>query len=613
MVYVRTQDLNISNITTKYQAIREWADANGYILEAIGYDVVPYNQWADFWYWVGFKITAQADANNDQYFRAFPCPSCGTETQPGVGVCPTCTHIMSCHTCNVYGLALYTEVAQDGRGFCGKCVKACTTCDSFLPANSAFSRCSTCDERINCRGCAQTRSLSDTEERAGGRYCGPCLTNFCDECNTFDRNRAEITLDGTTRHLCKECAEKVYDAQREKMESWSLDELPVSGSLLIPSSQARPVRTISIETEFDGDGPQVTRALHKAGLLPSPQMNGSHLAQPDGLSHPCLMKRDGSVSGGELVTYLLDMDNENHSEALLRMTEVMKGCRDMNHARFSKNAGGHIHIDLHGFTMTDAWAYYTIFKFLERPLYLLGGAGATYGHRSLEGSSYSQPPNGGPYGSVRKFALNFPGGRTGLNLGNWSSMRGNCKCGAFQAGEWGDCSCNLGKATAEWRLWNAEVTPRILHAWISIMQATTAYAQLISDGLDETQYPYLNWEARAFTTATTAASKNAVKERLEWMHRTLPLTIHERDSIIYTAKRSQLSVLGDAYLDSLLEITNESKLGEGKKKAPNPSSRRKTRFKLKKLSTGKTLTDQEINALMEAGWQIEDQIEAGVA
>lgn len=611
MVYVRTQDLNRSNISTKYAAIREWADTNGFVLEPIGYDLIAYNTWCDFYYWTGFKLT-EGTGGNGRLFNPYPCPGCGHEMDAGTGLCPDCTHINSCEACNVFGLTLYTEVGQDGHGFCGRCARACTTCDSYLPSSSAFERCSTCDERIACAGCRQVRSMSDTTERNDSHYCATCITNFCEECETYDANRAALTLDGVTRHLCKTCATKVYDEQRERLEAWSIEEMPVSGSLLIPSSPSRPVRTISIETEFDGDGAEVTRALHKAGLLPAPNMDQSHTAQPNNMTHPCLMKRDGTVSGGELVTYLLDLDNDNHAEALLRMTEVMKGCRDMNFARFSRNAGGHIHIDWHGYTMRDAWASYTLFQYLQRPLYYMAGAGAEYGHRSIQGNTFGSAPNAGPFGSLRNFALNFPGGRDGLNMGNWTASRRQCQCGAFQAGEWSDCNCNLGKATAEWRLWNAEITPRILHAWIALMQAITAYAQSVADkDFDETKYPYLLWERRELT-ATASASIRDIKTRLEWMHRTLPLTIHERDSIIYTAKKSHLSVLGDPYLDGLLDIANESALGEGKKKAPNPASRKRTKFKLKKLSAAATLTDAQINALVEEGWEIADMTEAGV-
>lgn len=602
---------NITTIATRYAAIKAWAESNNKKLEPVGYDMVAYNTWSDFYYWTGFK--AENGEPVAGMFEDYPCPSgCGATLSAGTGVCPTCNYICACQSCNVFGLTLYTEVAGDGKGFCRKCAKSCADCDSHLPSSSAFNRCSTCDERVSCNGCSTITSLSDTTEKNDRRYCATCIAHFCQECDTFARDRQPMPIDGEERFLCQPCAQKLYDEQRAKMEAWDIDEMPVSGTMLIPSSAARPTRTISIETEFDGSGPEVTRALHSAGLLPSPNREESHTAQPRGLSHPCLMKRDGTVSGGELVTYLLDLDNENHAEALLRMTEVMKGCRDMNYARFSANAGGHIHIDLHGFTMKDAFAYYTIFQYLQRPLYYLGGAGAEYGHRSITNNSgYSNAPTAGPFGDVRRFALGFPGGRDGLNLGNWSASKRNCKCGAYQAGEWNDCSCNLGKATAEWRLWNAEVTPRILHAWIALTQAVTAYAQTISDDFDEAKFPYLLWECKSLSSTATASIRE-IKTRLEWMHRELPLTIHERDSIIYAAKRSELLVLGEKYLDDLLNISNQSAMASKKKAAPNPASRKSTSFKLKRLSKGTTLTSSQIEALIGQGWEISDLTEAAV-
>lgn len=604
MVYVRTQDLNRDNIPAKYQAVREWADAAGFLLKPLGYDLIAYNAMADFYFWTGFGLEP-TDENNDAIFASYPCPGCQHELDAGTGICPECVNINACYNCNIFGLTLYVETGGDGKGYCYRCTSGCETCDGRLPNGSNFTRCAACDERTTCRGCSQVFSMAATQERGGHRYCPTCVTNFCESCETYDASRAAIQIGGVTQHLCQTCAQKVYDEQREKMEAWAEDEMPVSGTLLIPSSEVRPVRTISIETEFDGRGPDVTRALHKAGLLPTPNMNQSHMATPSGrdVHHPCLMKRDGTVTGGELVTYLLDLDNANHAEALLRMTEVMKGCRDMNMAQFTYRAGGHIHIDLHGYTMRDAWSLYTLFQYLQRPLYYLGGAGAAYGHRSLEGSGYANPPRKGPFGSLRKFALEFPNDRYGLNLGNWSAARKQCMCGAFQAGEWSECTCNLGKATAEWRLWNAEVRPRILHAWIALMQAITAYAQTITE-LNEADYPYLLWDNNRLKDETPA-DKKKIKKRLEWMHSTLPLTIHERDSLIYTAKQSDLKGLGESYLDGLLDIPNTS-MGKTAKKAPNPGSRKKTNFKLKKLTNAKELTTDQVEALISQGWAISD-------
>lgn len=604
MVYVRTQDLTRDNIPAKYQAIRAWADANGWTLKPLGYDLIQYNAMADFYFWTGFGLddSGITTGGNDALFEPYACPGCQREIEAGIAICPDCVNINACYRCNVFGLTLYVETGGDGKGYCYRCTADCQTCDGRIPQGSNFVNCATCDERIACRGCSAVFSMAATTERGGHRYCPTCITNFCESCETYDANRAAIELDGTTQHLCQPCAQKIYDEQREKMEVWDSEQMPVSGTLLIPSSEIRPIRTISIETEFDGKGPEVTRALHKAGLLPAPDMDQSHTAQPRGITHPCLMKRDGTVTGGELVTYLLDLDNENHAEALLRMTEVMKGCRDMQFAQFTHRAGGHIHIDLHGFTMRDAWAYYTLFQYLQKPLYYIGGAGSAFGHRTLEGSGYSSPPPGGPFGSLRKFALEFPKDRFGLNLGNWSQSRNHCKCGAFAAGEWSECNCNLGKATAEWRLWNAEISPRILHAWIALMQAITAYAQIISADMNEAEYPYLLWKNNRFKDESTAARKQ-IKERLEWMHGTLPLTIHERDSLIYALKQSDLKGLGESYLNGLLDIPNTS-MGKKAKLAPNPASRRKTNFKLKKLTASKELSTAEIEALVAQGWAI---------
>jgi hypothetical protein len=349
---------------------------------------------------------------------------------------------------------------------------------------------------------------------------------------------------------------------------------------MIPSTASRPIRTVSIETEFDGDGVKVGRALASAGLLADPNRQRYGHQGDQGDRYPCVLKSDASVTGGELVTYLIDLDNDNHAAALLRMTEVMRGCREMGQATFSHRAGGHVHIDVHGLSAKDLWAQYTLFNYLQQPIFYLAGAGAEYGHRTLAGSGYTDPGPVGPFGTVGKFAqsvLAGRGDRWALHYNNFVNAKGRCSCGAYITGEWSECTCNLGKATAEWRVWNAEINPRILHGWLAFMQALTAYATDM-DGFDEAEYPALAWREVHFDRlkATEVAT---IKQRLEWIHTNLPLTLHERDSLIYAMKRSELIGLGEDYLNELLDIQPDNEFG-AKKPARNPNTRKAIEFAL---------------------------------
>jgi len=358
------------------------------------------------------------------------------------------------------------------------------------------------------------------------------------------------------------------------------DELPVGGTLLIPSSTERPVRTISLETEFDGDGAKVGRALHSAKLLPAAERDRYTTQGEAKGRYPCMLKSDASVTGGELVTYLIDLDNEKHAAALMRVTEVMRGCRELGLAQFTIRAGGHVHIDLHGLTAKDLWAQYTVYKYLELVIYHLAGAGAAYGHRALEGSTYCNPGPDGPFGTVGKFATKMLRNhghdyRYALHFNNFASAKERCKCGAYMTGEWAECECNLGKATAEWRVFNAEINPRILHGWLAFVQALTAYTTDM-ENFNEPDFPALPWDGKKLT-AVGSGKKNQIKERLEFIFRELPLTVHERDSLIYALKRSALVVLGEDYLNDLINVEQVGGFG-AKKAAPNPGSRKEVVF-----------------------------------
>jgi len=409
--------------------------------------------------------------------------------------------------------------------------------------------------------------------------CPECVAFVCDECHGHFPNVQDRVIGRENVHICDSCAQVRYDKERAAFERWDETEMPVSGSLMIPGTASRPIRTVSIETEFDGDGVKVGRALASAGLLPAPdrQRYGHQGGNND--RYPCILKSDASVTGGELVTYLLDLDNDNHAAALMRMTEVMRGCREMGQAQFTHRAGGHVHIDLHGLTAKDLWAQYTVFNYLQMPIFYLAGAGAEYGHRTLSGSGYTDAGPVGPFKTVGQFAQQVlnNGGRYALHFGNFNNAKNRCECGAFITGTWDECTCNLGKATAEWRVWNAEVNPRILHGWLAFMQALTSYTTDMAE-FNEDDFPPMPWQEVHFGDLGTVVRKT-LKERIEWMFRNLPLTLHERDSLIYAMKRSELTGLGEDYLTGLIDIEPENEFG-AKKPAKNPNTRKAIEFAL---------------------------------
>lgn len=588
----RETPMDRGTVEASLLALRDWATENGLRVIPRDYTMVNYAEYLDIYCWTVFGLERSDAPNNESVIAPFPCTSCGQEIRVGQVYCERCDRFVVCDTCHLAGLRLYGTRGQVGNGSCPACSVECATdgCANRMPTADGYDRCPTCDPRGACGHCRQMAPLAQLEEHThqGNAYlvCPACRPMVCAECDGIFNHTQDRRIGTNTLHICDACAQVYYDRERAQFEKWLPEELPVAGSLLIPGTAVRPIRTISIETEFDGDGVSVGKALCSAGLLPSPERNRYRDQGERGGGYPCLLKSDASVTGGELVTYLMDMDHENHAAAVMRMTEVMRGCREMGMAKFTHRAGGHIHIDMHGMNAQDLWAKYTLFKYLETPIFFLAGAGADYGHRSLMGSDYCNPGPDGPFESVGQFARNIlrpNGGRWALHFGNFNYARESCQCGSIITGKWEQCQCNLGKATAEWRVWNAEVNPRILHGWIALMQALTAYAQDL-EGFVEADYPAYPWPEKAFDRLT-AGQKDLLKQRLEWMHRELPLTIHERDSLIYAAKKSQLIGLGETYLDSLLDIQAENAFGT-KKPARNPNTRKATNFALVGAAVG---------------------------
>lgn len=576
------------NIEELLLGLRDWATENGKLLVPEDYDCIEYVPGVmNIYCWTKFKLQRESDPQNEAIIGPFNCTGCNKELRVGQVYCEDCDRFVVCDECHLAGLRLYGTQGQATAGTCAACSAECETegCVNRQSTKDGYTKCPECDPRGICGHCAQLAPLTQLQEKTDSEnrtylVCPSCLVYVCAECNAINVNVQDRAIGEETLHICEKCAQRYYDEERAKFEKWSDDEIPVSGNLVIPSSLERPIRTISVETEFDGDGVKVGKALASAGLVPAPDRD-SYRSQGDAKGrYPCLLKSDSSVTGGELVTYLVDLDNEKHAAALLRMTEVMRGCRELGLAEFSTRAGGHIHIDLHGLTARDLWGQYTLFKYLELPIFHLAGAGAEYGHRSLEGSGYAHPGPEGPFGTVGKFAqsvLTNRGDRWALHFGNFAYAKERCECGAYITGEWASCTCNLGKATAEWRVFNSDITPRILHAWIALVQAITAYAT-DWEGFNEDDFPVLSWDSTPLrASATTKVEK--IKERLEWIFRELPLTLHERDSLIYACKRSQLSVLGEDYLNNLINVEQVGGFGQ-KKPAPNPGSRKDVDFEL---------------------------------
>lgn len=538
-------------------------------------------------------------------------------------VCANCARVY-CDQCGFGFLKLF-KIENSHRApvmICAECTKGCKRKKGCEGRTFKESICALCTPRFTCISCFRTTEddgkavvISDDNNREYLRYryerhygvhtpkgdlrvCSSCATAAtCKSCKKIDFT---VIID---KGECALCADAAIEKERGKYEAFPKDWIPRHGSMTIPSAAFRPFRTISYEMELDGDGELVARTLYRCGLVPLSKVAGyQHYPDDKNAEFPCFMKHDGSVSAGEIIAYLLNLDDQAHADALLNTCRVAHSLIQMNKASIGPRCGGHIHADAHNFSYGDVWRLLTLFNYIEDPLYRIAGAGSPTGHRSLDpknkehnGEGYTNSPVKGPFGTKGALGRSIQGQRrnSGLNFTPYISAAQMCECGSMAYEDSKNCKCNLGKSTIEWRIFNSTVNPRILHAWIAVVQAMMAWSEGDEDPTPEWEKGYepVPWAARSFGRLA-AATKDTVRNRVEWMFRNLPLTEDERDSLAYAVEQSDIDMAG-VDLRAIIPLNDFPH-----KKAPRNPARRKRAIRTEAPTPG---TPEPKNAFVGRG------------
>lgn len=553
-----------------------------------------------------WKVVANTPKLTDETLGKWTCPCGHNVFDIGDVYCAQSCGLNTCASCQMSFIKLYKVFTQTGesRWYCSTCSRECEKKGCAGRTVGAGDACGVCDPRTICPICARYKPVSGcikvedeaaaarlrlrSERVIGGRrargqvddvfVCEPCAkTHYCNECKTHRWD------EGTKGGVCVLCRDKATEAKRVVYEKFPKDWLPKDGNLLIPSSQTRSFRTISYEMEVEGDGELLARTLYRCGLVPIPRVGTYHQYPDTDATYPCFLKHDGSVSGGELIAYLLNLDDPKHAEAFLDMCRKVHSLVKLGKIQHTDQCGGHIHIDAHNFSYGDVWRLVTGFGYIEDVVYRISAAGSPGGHRTItnkrprNGVGYAASPVKGPFGSKGVLGQSIKGQQRhhGLNFTPYLAAARNCECGAQAYEDSKNCKCNLGKATIEWRLFDSTHNPRILHAWIALVQALHAWSEGDEDPTAdwEKQYPAMPWTCLPFDK-TTKAHKDTAKQRLEWIFQYLPLTDGERDSLCYAIKESDMASLGSDFIDSLLDIRPQNEFPQ-KKPARNPARRQR--------------------------------------
>lgn len=593
------------------KALHAWAVKNalGLIPHDANYFSFDYDERSA---WNSYQVKANAPLQTKYWFGEWNCTRCEAE---GIND-SKCTngdlkcrngHKLKCGGCGQTGskTATIKRAAGGTIALCHSCAPPCKTasCKNRCftreqAAGSATGLCIDCSPVFNCTTCqgwapkanSQVVKIGDNEHEV----CGSCAEKYsCFECGTYAPRK--LSLDAQGKKICASCKTIALDKERVQHEKFDKDELPSNGSLVVESLPSRPFRTISIETEVDGDKNILAGVLHRAGIVRTGEVEGYHAFPELDSSWSAFLKHDGSVSGGELISWCMNLDEKPQADALLHTMSKLRSLHKIGKVQYNANCGGHIHIDAHNFGIGDVWRLMTGWNYLEDVIYRLAGAGHSYGHRTLvqghdranAGGGYAGKPVKGPFGTKGQLNRSVAAQvrMSGLNFKPYFAALGLCRCtrGYNYDSDGRHCDCNLGKCTIEWRVWNSQANPRILHAWIAFMQALTAWAD---QGIDpdpqfETDHPAHEYNYKKFATCA-ATFKTTTKDRLRWIFKNLTFTESERNSLIYAFQQSELSEFDDAFWKELATIVPEEQFPV--KSAPRNPAKRSCAIAIKPLT-----------------------------
>ena len=405
---------------------------------------------------------------------------------------------------------------------------------------------------------------------------------------------------------------------------------------LFEEPEGRPFRIISVETELDGAAQALAQDLCSQGIVGYPDVQRYSWHPEPNHPHIAFLKFDGSVTGGELVFDKLDLTNPAHAAAMLRAHERLRGLEKNGDVQYNPNCGGHIHMDAAGFGFHDLIRLMTVFGFCEEPIFRLAGAGKTYGHRTLyagydrtnHGGGFADPISKGPFNTPKAAwqTMSTQKRMSGLNTNlylaqvdaNGASHGGKlCNGGCSGAMEfiapkkntYGEtmtrgiydkktCTCPKKKNTIEWRVWNAQGNPRILYAWIALMQAMHAYSWVPVNELKAYKkvdpMPAFTWTWRPFSKLTEAEARLA-QDRVQFMFSEFPLTSEEKDALRYAFMRTPYKVFGKEWMKTQADTPY--------KKPPYPNEYKKSfKRKLGLNPEGKTWgDDSHVDYTVSAG------------
>ncbi len=534
-----------SAIRQNFTNLIQWAEENNIFISSVSTE--PYNVdvgTLDVPYW--FAIGEPDDPNSKplgEYLPSIDC-ECGVSNTFPSTMCSNCGKAFYCGRCR----RLCDDAGFDSMfgGFCENCGGSCENCEERYHPD--YADCPTCNPMERCFHCGNQfpegtgNSIqllrSDGTSRREYVACDDCYRHACTTCGGVYYDEL------VDENLCGGCAATIHS------ESWDDESDLENDELNIPSIPGREtIRLVGVEIEgANGEGYRgrdsgqlLASRLYDEGISSSYEMHGYHHGSGSSLVH---VERDSSVDW-EMVIGPLNFAEPTHVDTLNKSVKlVRKMINEDRTLKLDMRGGLHIHVGAQNVGFHSAYNLHLLYMYNEDFLYRIGAAKWPH-HRSIIRRGRDTAGKSPKVEGKLNFARTFRENRYfGLSFENYFARYFNaCHCGARQYGLFDECTCELGKCTFEFRLFNTTANTVKLHAYLALCQALVAKAIELPEITDASQYPALDFEKVRLNDMTDQMKRRLGTEwerRIEFVNNDLPLTQEEKKSIHYCVVNSEV-------------------------------------------------------------------------
>lgn len=310
------------------------------------------------------------------------------------------------------------------------------------------------------------------------------------------------------------------------------DYRPSQPRLMLPALSDRDPRLVSVEQEIGKGREYIASAFFSGGFSLNDYASSYHSGDDGGF---CRVEDDASVNA-EIIYGRLRLSDPAVAQRFEDALCVVRDAITDGEVKLDMRCGLHVHVDAKGLGMREITNLYNLWNHVEDTVYRLGSANWRCHRTAVASTDYAPPTMKGLEGHAA-IGSHFTDRRGALNLSNYLASRSRCHCGAFAFAAWEDCTCDLPKATVEFRVFNATANLRKIHAYTALSVGMVEAARRLTITPDDfPAHGFSRGDAENLTNVD--ASKRALEVLFGGM---IPLTDSEREDLAYCARNSSLA------------------------------------------------------------------------